>query len=128
MDIIDFHTHCFPQKIAARALEQMSLAANTLYFTDGTKFVIPTTPPPFTVGDVNGDGAVNIADVTALIDYLLGSGGSINVDAADVNGDEAVNIADVTALIDNPYSRLVSSPTSFRYNFSKFFCNDSDNG
>ena len=73
---------------------------NMLYFTDGTKFVIPTTPPPFTVGDVNGDGAVNIADVTALIDYLLGSGGSINVDAADVNGDEAVNIADVTALID----------------------------
>lgn len=73
---------------------------NMLYFTDGTKFVIPTTPPPFTVGDVNGDGAVNIADVTALIDYLLDSGGSINVDAADVNGDGVVNIADVTALID----------------------------
>ena len=74
---------------------------NMLYFTDGTKFDIPTTPPPFTVGDVNGDGAVNIADVTSLIDYLLGNGASINVDAADVNGDGAVNIADVTALIDN---------------------------
>ncbi len=34
--IIDFHTHSFPEKIAARALEQMSLAANTPYFTDGT--------------------------------------------------------------------------------------------
>ena len=51
------------------------------------------------LGDANGDGTVNIADVTALIDYLLGSG-SVNVDAADINGDSTVNIADVTALID----------------------------
>lgn len=72
---------------------------NKLYYSDGTKFVIPTVPQPFTVGDVNGDGEVNIADVTALIDYLLGSG-SVNVDAADINGDSTVNIADVTALID----------------------------
>ena len=34
---IDFHTHCFPQKIASRALEQMSLGSNTRYFTDGTE-------------------------------------------------------------------------------------------
>ena len=55
----------------------------------------------FQIGDVNKDNAVNIADVTALIDYLLGGDpSSINVDAADVNGDDAVNIADVTALID----------------------------
>ena len=55
----------------------------------------------FLHGDVNKDNAVNIADVTALIDYLLGGDESnINVDAADVNGDSAVNIADVTALID----------------------------
>ena len=50
-------------------------------------------------GDVNGDGAVNIADVTALIDLLLGNGGNNNP-AADCNGDGAVNIADVTKLID----------------------------
>lgn len=53
----------------------------------------------FILGDVNGDGNVNIADVTALIDYLL-SGGTINMQAADVNSDNSVNIADVTALID----------------------------
>ena len=55
----------------------------------------------FINGDVNKDNVVNIADVTALIDYLLGADATnINVDAADVNGDQAVNIADVTALID----------------------------
>jgi surface protein len=52
-------------------------------------------------GDVNGDGTVNIADVTALIDYLLsGSASGVNVTAADCNQDSSVNIADVTALID----------------------------
>ena len=49
-------------------------------------------------GDVNGDGSVTIADVTALIDILLGNGTAPA--AADVNGDGSVTIADVTALID----------------------------
>ncbi len=52
-------------------------------------------------GDVNCDGVVNIADVTALIDYLLGnSPQEFDEQAADVNGDGVINIADVTALID----------------------------
>ena len=56
--------------------------------------------PSFMPGDVNDDGSVNIDDVTALIDYLLGTGSSINTDAANCNGDSIVNIDDVTALID----------------------------
>lgn len=52
-------------------------------------------------GDVNCDGFVNIADVTALIDYLLGSDPHpFNQVAAHVNSDSDINIADVTALID----------------------------
>ena len=52
-------------------------------------------------GDVNGDGSVDISDVTALIDYLLsGDAGSVNLDNANVNGDGGVDISDVTALID----------------------------
>ena len=53
----------------------------------------------YETGDVNHDKDVNIADVTILIDYLLG-GGDICLICADVNGDNGVNIADVTALID----------------------------
>ena len=61
---------------------------------------------PVIVGDVNKDGAVNIADVTTLIDHLLGSTVSeFDAVAADVNNDAVINIADVTALID----RLLSS-------------------
>lgn len=52
-------------------------------------------------GDVNQDGSVTIADVTALIDYLLtGNASAINPENADSNKDGSVGIADVTALID----------------------------
>jgi len=50
------------------------------------------------MGDVNGDLEVNIADVNAVINMILGGNGSIP--AADVNGDGEINIADVNALID----------------------------
>ena len=49
-------------------------------------------------GDVNGDGQVNISDVTALIDLIL-SGGAFPTQA-DVNSDGQYNISDVTTLID----------------------------
>ena len=51
------------------------------------------------VGDVNKDGSVNIADVTALIDYLLNDASAAPVEA-DVNQDGIVNVADLTDLID----------------------------
>ena len=65
------------------------------------KLIIEKLTPAhdYEVGDVNHDHAVNIADVTALIDYLLGSG-SVCETCANVNGDEGINIGDVTALID----------------------------
>ena len=56
--------------------------------------------PPHVVGDVNHDGNVSIADVTALIDYLLDSNNPICTICADVNGDTIISIADVTELID----------------------------
>lgn len=61
------------------------------------KYVEPT----FLRGDVNNSNDVTIADVTALIDYLLsGDATSINVAAADCNLSQDVTISDVTALID----------------------------
>ena len=70
-----------------------------LYPYDG--YVIPGDEPSFIRGDVNNDNRVSIADVTALIDYLLSQdASSINTDAADCNQDDRISIADVTALID----------------------------
>ena len=50
------------------------------------------------VGDVNADGDVNVSDVTALVNQIIGSG-SYSAQACDVNGDGEVNVSDVTALV-----------------------------
>ena len=52
-------------------------------------------------GDIDGNGSLSIADITMIIDYLLGfEFDNIVLEAADVNGDEETNIADVTLMID----------------------------
>ena len=67
------------------------------YFALDNVKVEPKVKP----GDVDMDGNVNIADVTALIDYLLsGDDSAISIAAADCDDSGNVNIADVTALID----------------------------
>ncbi len=53
----------------------------------------------FELGDVNHDGVITIADVTAIIDYLLGTGEICEI-CADVTGDTLISIADATTLID----------------------------
>ena len=51
-------------------------------------------------GDVNRDGEVTIADVTALVNILLGKDtAGYNLEAADVNSDGERTVADVTALV-----------------------------
>ena len=51
----------------------------------------PVEPPPPLVGDVNGNGVVNILDL-ALVGSRLGQTGE---NSADVNGDGVVDIADL---------------------------------
>lgn len=51
-------------------------------------------------GDANLDGHVNIADVTAVDNYLLGQMSmSFSITNADVNGDGVVDKADVSAIV-----------------------------
>lgn len=53
-------------------------------------------PEPDMKGDINGDGAVDIADVNAVINLILTSGYAA---AGDINDDGTVDIADVNAII-----------------------------
>jgi len=49
-------------------------------------------------GDVNQDDQVNISDVTALVNIILGKSTS-TAPTIDVNGDGQINISDVTTLV-----------------------------
>ncbi len=52
-------------------------------------------------GDVNGDGEINIGDVSKIIDVILGYDNDPEIFAkSDVNGDGEVNIGDVSRVID----------------------------
>lgn len=50
-------------------------------------------------GDANGDGSVDLKDVTAVSRYLAGGWGvSINAKNANINGDTSVDLRDVVLL------------------------------
>ena len=52
------------------------------------------------LGDVNGDGVVNVTDVTMLVNHILGmEDEGFNVENADVTRDGDVTVTDVTALV-----------------------------
>ena len=50
-------------------------------------------------GDVTGDGQVDIADVNAVINMMLGKAEPLPT--GDVTGDGSIDIADVNAIINN---------------------------
>ena len=51
-------------------------------------------------GDANGDGNVDVQDVTAIINRILGNNPSpFDATNADVNGDGSIDVLDVTAVI-----------------------------
>lgn len=73
-----------------------------LEYTGSAELVLPFEEAAFVLGDVNRDRKVTIADVTALVNIILGKATEAdNYDrkAANVNGDEDITIADVTALV-----------------------------
>ena len=78
-------------------------ATITAMTTDGSNLSASCIVTVYTemMGDVDGNGSVNISDVTALVDYLLnGDASAIVLSNADCDANEAVNISDVTLLID----------------------------
>ena len=51
------------------------------------------------IGDVNGDGAVDVADVSAVISVMADNMAGTYAARADVNGDGTVDVADISKII-----------------------------
>ncbi len=86
MDVLEDNQLTNAQYMAARAKRWIPKQYN------GSWLEIPLS------GDVNGDGKVNVSDVTALINMIMGIT-TMDATVADVNGDGKVNVSDVSALI-----------------------------
>ncbi len=72
---------------------------STMYVISLTDSVIEVEKPADDVllGDVNGDGTIDIADISAIITIMANS---VEYDEkADVNGDGAINVADISTVI-----------------------------
>ena len=57
----------------------------------------PNNPITPVLGDVNGDGSVTSADVTAIYNYLL-TGDETYIDTCDVDGDGHITTTDITLI------------------------------
>ena len=55
---------------------------------------------PFTLGDANGDGTVNAADIVEVVNYIMNNPTSkFVIDGADANHDGTVNVADIVMIV-----------------------------
>ena len=85
----------------------------TIYAPDGFDFDVDTSGSyfrwksgyfklgaAFLLGDVNHDGAVSIADVMSVVDYIMGITPPVFfIENADMNSDGSISIADITLIV-----------------------------
>ena len=86
------------QTYYVRAKSSYIDTGGTLRATDYSPTVAFVYKKVAALGDINADGTVNVSDVTALINRILGTADYPDEDC-DINADGTVNVSDVTALI-----------------------------
>lgn len=109
------HTAGQQTHFALPTVQRLMLGDNALTVLAGTEYQYPYLDIEKldflqqTVGDVNGDGNVDISDVNAVINMMLGK--ADQTDSADVNGDNNIDISDVNQVI-NIMLGKVTAPTA----------------
>lgn len=84
-------------KKAARPMPRKMKADDPNYFNNYSVCPLEVKPQS-TVGDIDGNGEVNMSDVTALINHILHAA-TYDSTLCDIDGNGEVNVTDVTALI-----------------------------
>ena len=79
-------------------------------------FFFKDPQPSVKPGDVNGDNAISMDDLTALINYLLTNDPTgINMQGADVDGNTEISMDDLTVLINMLLTGSSSKSGDFRF-------------
>lgn len=84
-------------KKAARPMPRKMKADDPNYFNNYSVCPLEVKPQS-SVGDIDGNGEVNVSDVTALINHILNAA-TYDSTLCDIDGNGEVNATDVTALI-----------------------------
>ena len=84
--------------------DEKNILFNYIYFN--AHFVkidmrlVPDGTATVVTGDANGDGVVDVADVVAIVNYILQQPDDhFDTVAADVNGDNTIDVSDVVAVV-----------------------------
>jgi len=73
----------------------------TSFETTDYSSVVSSTPLTSTLGDSNGDSAVDVLDLVHDVDYILGNNPTPFIFlAGDVNADNAINVLDIVGTVD----------------------------
>ena len=110
------------QVTATATLQQPARLPSTVTET----FTIPRLEGAHVTGDVTGDGQVDISDVNAIINIMLGK--AAQNAAGDVTNDGAVDIADVNGVINIMLGKNAPKFTEYTVNGVKFKMIDVDGG
>ena len=89
-------TTCAFNNLREGVKQTYSVQTYRLGYTSAESNVI-TVKDSNLIGDLNGDGKVDVSDVTLIINMILGS--ETQSSAADINTDGEINVSDVTAII-----------------------------
>lgn len=84
-------------KKTARPMPRKMKADDPNYFNNYSVCPLEVKPQSI-VGDIDGNGEVNVSDVTALINHILNAA-TYDSTLCDIDGNGEVNVTDVTALI-----------------------------
>lgn len=84
-------------KKATRPMPRKMKADDPNYFNNYSVCPLEVKPQSI-VGDIDGNGEVNVSDVTALINHILNAA-TYDSSLCDIDGNGEVNVTDVTALI-----------------------------
>jgi hypothetical protein len=96
-----------PELLGSVAIEENDEILVTITAEDGsaTRFykltVVERSQAPLPPGDINGDGEIDVQDVTLTLQYVLGTHllDEEQLAASDVNGDGVVDVIDVTLIL-----------------------------
>jgi hypothetical protein len=86
-------------KLSGSGTVQLTFTPAKRFFLDEV-LVVDNTAAEIILGDANGDGKVDVEDVVAIVNKILGElPENFNEKAADVNGDGKIDVDDVVAVV-----------------------------